>query len=339
MRIAILANPRSGRGKALMLAEQLGAILQSRGHTVHRQDTGPDLDLSVLVGVTGMHEPGVPAGPGSGGVGGVAGDRADRLVIVGGDGTVHHAAQAVAESGVPLYHLATGTENLFARSFRMPKDPAAAADRLERNHPPTEIDLGSANGVPFTLMCSVGVDASVIHRVETVREKPGRRGGHLAYILPGLTEGLRPRPAKVHITADGEPVTPPAGFVGTAIVSNLPAYALRMDPACDAVPNDGRLDLALLPYGTSVGTAWGLLRCKLRSKGIRRIRAASFEIRSADPTAMNPVQIDGERPRRRLNSEAGGTGLPLTLGDEGEGSLIRISLWERRLRVHAPSWE
>jgi hypothetical protein len=88
-----------------------------------------------------------------------------------------------------------------------------------------------------------------------------------------------------------------------------------------------------------VGTAWGLLRCKLRSKGIRRIRAASFEIRSADPTAMNPVQIDGERPRRRLNSEAGGTGLPPTLGDEGEGSLIRIGLWERRLRVHAPIWE
>lgn len=341
MRIAILANPRSGRGKATVLAEQLSAILRSRGHTVERQDTGPGMDLSRLVGVGRAHGQGSSNDESRGGKGG--GDRADRLVIVGGDGTVHHAAQGVAESGVPLYHLATGTENLFARSFHMPKEPAAVADRLECDHPPTEIDLGSANGVAFTLMCSVGVDASVIHRVETVRETPGRHGGHLAYILPGLAEGLHPRPARVHIAADGERVSPPAGFVGTAIVSNLPAYALRMDPACNADPQDGRLDLALLPYASSIGTAWGFLRCKLRSKNIRRIRATHFEIRSADPTAMNPVQIDGERPRRRLDSDAGGTGLPLTLGDGGEGRVIRIGLWERRLRVHAPvpprGWE
>jgi hypothetical protein len=74
--------------------------------------------------------------------------------------------------------------------------------------------------------------------------------------------------------------------------------------------------------------------CQLRPES-----RGTIHIRSADPTAMNPVQIDGERPRRRLDSDAGGTGLPLTLGDEGEGSLIRIGLWERRLRVHAPSWE
>ncbi|MCC5822498.1 MAG: hypothetical protein LAT64_02845 [Phycisphaerales bacterium] len=326
MRIAILANPRSGRGKALALAEQLGALLTARGHAVHQHRTGPDLDLAVLVGVAGMHADEQPGRAG----------RADRLVIVGGDGTVHHAAQAVAESGVPLYHLATGTENLFARSFAMPRDPARAADRLERDHPPFEISLGSANGVPFTLMCSVGVDASVIHRVEALRERPGRRGGHLAYVGPGLAEGLRPRPARIHITADGEPVTPPEGFTGTAVVSNLPAYALRMDPAHDADPTDDRLDLALLPGSTSAGAAWGFLRCKLRSKAIRRVRAARFEIRSADPAAMNPVQIDGERPRAKLDTEAGGTGLPLTLGDEGEGSLIRLEMWERRLRVHAP---
>lgn len=320
MRIVILANPRSGRGRGLALADRLAGILRDRGHDAARHDIGPDLDLAVLVGVSGME-------------GG-----ADRLVIVGGDGTVHHAAQAVAEAGVPLYHLATGTENLFARSFKMPKEPEAAADRLERDHAPLAIDLGSANGVPFTLMCSVGVDASVIHRVEEVRSRPGKRGGHLAYIVPGLTEGLRPRPARLHITADGEAVTGPGGFTGTAVVSNLPAYALRMDPAAGADPTDGQLDLAMLPATTSVGSALGFLRCKLRSKSIRRVRAASFEIRSADETAMNPVQVDGERPRRRLDDEAGGTSLPLTLGDEGEGGLIKLGVWEKRLLVHAESW-
>lgn len=321
MRIVILANPRSGRGRAVMLADQLAAILKVRGHDAARKDIGPDLDLAVLVGVTGM-----PGG-------------ADRLVIVGGDGTVHHAAEAVAESGVAMYHLATGTENLFARSFRMPRDPAAAAKRLEEDHPPIEIDLGSANGVPFTLMCSVGVDASVIHRVEEARERGSGLGGHAAYVRPGLTETFNPRPAKLHVTADGRAVTPADGFVGTAVVANLPAYALRMDPAPDADPTDGLLDLALVPASTTLGAAAGFLRCKMRSGSIQRVRAAKFEIRSADPNAMNPVQVDGERPRRRLAAPAGGTGLPLTLGADGEGSLIRLEVWRRRLRVHARSWD
>tara|TARA_R110000782_G_scaffold20398_5_gene55140 strand:+ start:44638 stop:45546 length:909 start_codon:yes stop_codon:yes gene_type:complete len=299
MHVTILANPRSGRGKALALADRLDAILTARGHTTLRPLIDPDLNLAEAAGGS------------------------DRLVIVGGDGTIHHAARAAAESGVPVYHLATGTENLFARYFRMPRDPEQAAERLERDHPPSEIDLGTANGVPFTLMCSVGIDASVIHRVEDVR---GAKGGHLAYVRPTLAEGLSPRAARLDIEADGTPLI--AGFVGTAVVSNIPAYALRMDPAFDADPSDGRLDLALLPYATSVGTAYGFLRSKLRSKSIRRVRAARFVIRPSEPASpeTNPVQIDGERPRPD-------SPLPRMLGP---GSELALGLLDRRLKVHAP---
>ncbi len=293
MRLTIVANPRSGRGKALGLAGQLDALLRGRGHTVFRPDLTPDLDIRQ------------------------AAEGSDRLVVVGGDGTIHHAAGPAAEAGVPVYHLATGTENLFARYFRMPRDPVGALEALEQEHPPFAIDLGSVNGVPFCLMCSLGVDASVIHRVEDIR---GSKGGHLAYIRPILCETFRPRPAHLTIRADGQTVE--EQFTGTAIVTNIPAYALRMDPNHDADPADGRLDLALLPSATSLGTAWDFLRCKVRSTGVRRLRADRLEICA---TRTSRLQIDGERPRASSI-------LPAT---PGPNDLLRFEPYPTRLLVHA----
>ncbi len=297
MRIVIVANPRSGRGKALGLAAQLAMLLGERGHTVDRPELNPDLRLDE------------------------AAQGADRLVIVGGDGTIHHSAAAAARSGVPVYHLATGTENLFARSFRMPRKPAEAVAELERDYPPLAIDLGSANGVPFTLMCSVGVDASVIHRVEAVR---GAKGGHIAYVRPSIEEGLRPRPARVGVGLGGEKAR--AEFRGTLVVSNLPAYALRMDPCAGADPSDGRLDVAFLPATSSVGTALEFVRCKLRSGAIRRERVEALEVTGNGPESF--VQIDGERPR------TGGGLDPVLLA----GGVIRLGVWPEKLRVHGRFW-
>jgi len=308
MLITILANPRSGHGKALGLADELDRILRSRGHSTNRPGLDRDLDL-------------VSAAGGS-----------DRLVIVGGDGTIHHSCGPAAELGVPVYHLATGTENLFSRYFGMPREPVPAADAIERDHPPTEIDLGSANGVPFALMCSLGLDASVIHRVEAVR---GGQGGHAMYVLPSIAEGLRPRVARVTIDLCGEPSSgpsdrsnPPVGafeFSGTVVVSNVPAYALRMDPCRDAPIDDGMLDLALLPATTAIGTGLRFLQCKLRSKRIRRLRSERFEITTRAGAAASRVQIDGEQPRA-------GSPLPACLG---AGERLSLGVWGTRMKVHA----
>ncbi len=298
VQITLLANRRSGRGKAMRLADELDSILSSRGHSINRPALGHDLDLASAAGGS------------------------DRLVIIGGDGTVHHSCADAAELGVPVYHLATGTENLFARYFGMPRQPEPAADAIERDHPPIEIDLGSANGVPFALMCSLGIDASVIHRVENVR---GGKGGHAMYVLPSIAEGLRPRIARLSITPGRNPPAEPFPFSGTAVVSNIPAYALRMDPCRGAEINDGQLDLALLGSTTSVGTAFDFLRCKLRSKRIRRLRAASFEIETRPDAPPNHIQIDGERPQAE-------SPLPRTLE---AGERLSLGVWPTKMRVHA----
>lgn len=293
MRVTVIANPKSGRGRASVLAGRLASALQDRGHAVELPGLDAAHDLLAS-----------PAGT-------------DRIVIVGGDGTVHHACAAAARAQVPVYHLATGTENLFARWFGMSRDPGVVLRHLEADTEPRAIDLGSANGVPFALMCSLGVDASVIHRVERSRT----RGGHLAYVRPSIVEAFAPRPARVTVRADdGEP----RPFVGTVVVANLPAYALRVDPCPDAIADDAMLDIAYLPATTSVGTAWDLLRCKLRSRRIERARAGRITITGVGPASF--IQIDGERP-------APGRPCPVL----AEGDTLTLTTWPDRLVVHAPA--
>ncbi len=113
---------------------------------------------------------------------------ADLLIICGGDGTLHHTLPAVVGSGVPVYHLAMGTENLFARQFgmdRLPDTLASAIDRWQVQAVDVgRLMIGSASQ-PFVLMCSLGPDASVIRRLDEARRGPI---SHLSYLKPIAAE-------------------------------------------------------------------------------------------------------------------------------------------------------
>src|SRR5262245_65799244 len=54
------------------------------------------------------------------------------LVVSGGDGAVRLAAGSAHRTGVPLYQIPRGTENLFAREFGMDRRPTTLLRALER---------------------------------------------------------------------------------------------------------------------------------------------------------------------------------------------------------------
>lgn len=270
MRVVAIVNSRAGRGGALALAERLVRSLRGAGHEPLVLQAGAETDAVLAERLRG----------------------AGALVVAGGDGTLHHAAEHAAACDVPVYHLPLGTENLFARQFGMDLDLERLTRALAQGRT-TSIDLGRCNGRLFVLMCSVGPDASVVHRVARNRRKAI---GHLAYVVPSLMEFAWPRLAPLTIRADGEEVV--RARPGLAVIANSRQYALRLDPAPSASMTDGRLDLAFFPCDFSVQVlAWGLAT-RLRRQGSLRAfvarRAASFEIETAGPPA--PYQVDGESP-------------------------------------------
>ncbi len=274
MGVVILHNPRSGRGRSASIVDALDAALRASGR---------DLDI-VEVGAPSL---------------GHLLRRADAIVIVGGDGTVHHALVDLVAANRPLCIAPMGTENLLARELSMRPDAALIARTLGEAHI-RPFDVGAARGARatrrFAVMLSVGPDASVIHRLARAR-----RGSisHTSYIRPIVQEALRPQLPALTIDADGRRIV--ENRTGLLVVANSRQYALRVDPAADADPADGLLDIVFFPCSTALGAVLWLVRSRcrraLRRRGCIAARAKRIRIEpGADwpAGASLPLQLDGE---------------------------------------------
>lgn len=278
MRIALIANATSGKGRAKPLVAELAALLAERGHAL-----------------TTSWVPGP-----------VSTEPADLLLIAGGDGTLHHSLPLALTLNCPLYHIPLGTENLLAREFRMSRRPAAILDAIDRFQT-TRIDVGECNAAPFLLMCSVGCDASIIHRVQACRKGPI---SHLTYIRPCLAEIMRPTLRPLTIIADGATILDHAP--GVAVVANCRQYGFRVDPGLRASLTDGLLDVVFFPARSSLRVLGWVALAKARLH-IRR-RALLYK------TARD-VRIRLEPADRRFQMDGEARGLP----DSGpEELLIRV---------------
>jgi len=263
MNIGIIVNTKSGRNKASQFAYECEQLLKSRGHSTHILNTHDQTENDQFWSN-------------------------DRLIIIGGDGTVHHTLPNLIEHQIPFYHLATGTSNLIATDLNMPKNPAAAVRWIELGGQ-THFDIPTFDGRPFLVMCCMGMDAGVIHRFEHFRKGAG---GFRNYIRPVLHETLRPRPAHLSINADGIKLDLKSPM--NLVIANMRSYALKINPCPEADPADAKLDLLSAPSSTTLG--WTLQTLLNRSRRsiphATRLQASTLTITATHSPV--PVQIDGE---------------------------------------------
>jgi diacylglycerol kinase family enzyme len=91
------------------------------------------------------------------------------VVAFGGDGTVNEAANGLARSSTALMPLPGGSNNVFCKMLGIPHDVVDATEHLLRladRWEPHRVDLGRVNGRWFTFAAGVGLDASVVERVD-----------------------------------------------------------------------------------------------------------------------------------------------------------------------------
>ena len=110
--IALLTNPTAGGGRGARYRDVALRRLRDSGLVV-RNIAGRDADEAADLARASVA------------------DGVEALVVCGGDGLVHLAVQALAETGIPLGIIPAGTGNDVARYLDLPRrDPVAAADRV-----------------------------------------------------------------------------------------------------------------------------------------------------------------------------------------------------------------
>ena len=279
----LFLNPTAGRGRA---GKRRARILE----LLHQADLDVDVHVS-------QHAGGIEAD-----VLEQVAAGATRVVVAGGDGSIHEAVNGIMRSGVDagLGVIPTGTGNDFAKACDIPLTwehaTSLLADRIAANERPRKIDIGQFNDRYFANGAGVGFDAKVTRVAQSIRFPMGDLV-YLVAILRTMIGGILTPTVK--ITADGfewdAPVTLAAISNGAWLggMFNIAPMAKNADGQLElliAKPVTRRRILSLLPKlmnGTHV-----------QEDDILHHPVTSVQIRCDEPI---PSHLDGEV--QRLQSE------------------------------------
>ena len=275
--LPLILNPTAGRGRALKRLPAIADVLARHGieiKTVFSRSRG-DIEVRVREAI----ESGCP-----------------RLLVAGGDGTVHETVNGIlrGDESCEFGLLPVGTGNDFAKAMGIPLDHLAAArllgERLAQNLPARRIDAGRCNERFFANGAGIGIDARVAEIAARIRLPMG----NLVYVIGivrCLIEGIAT--PSMSVSRDGETLwSAPATLVNVANGDWLGGQfhiAPRADPA------DGELDLVVADAVTRrriVQLVPRLMKGEhMDAPEVHSHRVTTIEVRGSEPLIAH---LDGE---------------------------------------------
>lgn len=167
----------------------------------------------------------------------------DRIVCIGGDGTLNEVISGVCASGAetPIGYIPAGSTNDFANSLRLPKDLLEAAKDIVAGTP-QKLDIGRFNDRYFSYIASFGAFTRTSYATP---QNMKNALGHLAYLLAGVKEIAAIRSTHLRVTtAEGETFEDDYIF---GAISNSTSVAGVLTLSSELVDmRDGRFELLLI---------------------------------------------------------------------------------------------
>ena len=212
-----------------------------------------------------------------------------RIVIAGGDGTVHALANLDVPALPPAALLPAGRANNVARALGIPVEWNAAARLAVRGRPAAldalhvvtpQRSLYAVEGV------SAGFHAAARHRYD------GENSADLVAGVRALAAELRAfRPSAVALRVDGTQLF--AGPAAQVFLSNLPffGFGFRVDPIAD--PSDGLLEAIVMQAGTRRGIV-GLLAAARDGRHLERAGVSLSRAKRAHLEQPLPLVADAQ---------------------------------------------
>jgi diacylglycerol kinase (ATP) len=272
LHVAIFANPIAGRGKGKRVGRLLAKKLESRGiHATVCLDLAASADDDLIANT-------------------------DAAIVIGGDGTLRGVAKRYyLQRGTcpPLLPVPMGTANLMGRhlgiSWNSTDLERRVVESIERGKL-SYLDAAQANGDLFLLMAGIGIDGFIVHELDRLRDGPIH---YASYLLPAALAWTTYEYTPLTVRVDGKPVFNQKP--GMAFVGNVSEYGTGFPLLPDAKPDDGLLDVCVIPARSRLHVVEQFLRAAagehLLAEGVVHTRGKKIEITAPQPV---PMQIDGD---------------------------------------------
>jgi len=232
----------------------------------------------------------------------------DRVVAVGGDGTVSGICYALRDTGVPIVVYPAGTANLTALNLGIPTDAMALADMTLRGAvrafdmgelwPARMASEGAANSGSsrrsrgFIVAAGAGFDATIMEGARELKPVLGAAG----YLVSAL-QNLTPQVAQFKLTLDGRTVDTEGIAVLIVNFAKL-QFDLSITHGNDAA--DGLFEVVVLRTRNAVElipAVWAMLID--RAIGSHSDRSAGLDVHQAREVLVEAdpplsLQFDGE---------------------------------------------
>ena len=270
-RLRLIYNPYAGRRKLTEQLDNVIRIFQESGHevSVHRTSSPEDIELTASQ----------------------SGD-VERLVIAGGDGSIHQAVNGILK--IPqiqrpvLGILPVGTANDLAYALNLPKSISEACRVINRGNI-YRMDTGLLNGRYFVNVACAGLLTDVSQKVD-LRVKNSL--GQLAYFLKGIESFPSYKPFKVSFEHDGRQFT-------EEVILFLAVNGLSVGGLRQLVPraslSDGKLDVVLVPLVGWPETVRILLKAwrgeQVSTENMKEFQVSELTVHTDRPLSSD---LDGE---------------------------------------------
>jgi diacylglycerol kinase (ATP) len=253
-------------------------------------------------------------------------DGAEAIAVAGGDGTLHHAVNALGDAPVTLAPVPVGSGNDFCRGIGLTDDPAAALTCLASGGT-RRVDLLEVNGhrvctvAGLGLVADTGVQTGRLLSPRSLVRRPVRALGQWAYLATASARlALVPHLAHAaHLTwQSGESASESrSGPCYGLFLANLPTLGAGLRLPVATRLDDGRFELAWLP----VRSRLSLVRALASLRGSRPVPPGVLEVRSTGRASID---------------WPGGSALLADGEDLGTASLVTARALPGALRVPAP---
>lgn len=221
-KILLVLNPRAGQRKANRVLPEIIRIFADAGYRCGTYVTAAPGDAMRHVAAY-AHE-------------------FDRVVCIGGDGTLNETIAGMLQSGaaLPIGYIPAGTTNDYASSLSLSADVLQAAQDAVNGECMT-LDVGSFNGRYFTYTASCGAFTRASY---STPQSLKNSIGHLAYVLEGIKDlpSLKP----FHMRLETDDCTLEDDFLFCSVTNSMSVGGiLKLDSQMVAL-NDGQFEVILV---------------------------------------------------------------------------------------------